>query len=256
MAEESFRKSYFAVLTAPVLKDPALSWPSMVLCAKIAQLTEEEGFCYATNAGLIQMMTRVDPKSGEVNTVSERTLQNWLSELRDRGHIFMDTGPLPPDKNGVVRQGRRIFITVGRAVPERGAEIFTPANFCTGRVQNSAPHFKCINNKNKKDIPIAPKEILEEVKGYCGDNERLLEAFMAFLTMRAVDLKNPVDTPYKLHLQTGKLDRDSNGRSDIKILMLDNATNGRWSKVWPLKPHEMPEAETSTACDEEGVDGI
>lgn len=255
MADESLRKSYFTVLTAPVLDDPSLSWASMVLCAKIAQLTEEEGFCYATNAGLIKMMTRVDPKSGEVNTPSERTLQNWLSELRDGGHIFSDTGPLPPDKNGVVRTGRRIFICTGIKPPERGAEIFTPANFCTERVQNSAPPFKCINNKNKKDTPIAPKEILEEVIAYCGENQRLLEAFTAFLTMRSVNLKNPVDTEYKLHLITGKLDRESNGSGSIKVLMLDNATNGKWSKVWPLKPHEMPSSE-SCSDDEEGIDGI
>ena len=254
MADESLRKSYFAVLTAPVLKDPSLSWASMVLCAKIAQLTEEEGFCYATNAGLIQMMTRVDPKSGAVSTPSERTLQNWLSELRDGGHIFTDTGPLPPDKNGVIRTGRRIFIGTGNQTRERGAENFTPANFCTGGVHDSAPPFKCINNKNKKDTPIAPKEIFEEVITYCGENQRLLEAFAAFLTMRAVNLKNPVDTAYKLHLITGKLDRESKGSGNIKVLMLDNATNGKWSKVWPLKPHEIPEQDR--VREQEGVTSI
>ena len=123
-------------------------------------------------------------------------------------------------------------------------------------MQNSAPPIKGINNKNKKNAPIAPKEILEEVQAYCGSDCRLLEAFVAFLTMRAVNLKNPVDTPYKLHLISGKLDRESNGSNTVKVLMLDNATNGKWSKVWPLKAHEMPERTQPTQDDEEGIDGI
>lgn len=248
MADESLRKSYFAVLTAPVLKDPSLSWASMVLCAKIAQLTEEEGFCYATNAGLIQMMTRVDPKSGEVNTPSERTLQNWLSELKDGGHIFADTGTLPPDKNGVVRTGRRIFICTGSNASERGAEFCTPANFCTERVQNSAPHFKCINNKNKKDTPIAPIEVLDAIDAYIGDDPEYREAFDGFLKNR-VALKKPVLTSRAINTIINRL-RKVNHR-ETEIAMLDKATENNWMTVYPLKPDEIPEQDR--VREQEGV---
>ena len=149
---------YGAWIPGPVLDDPGLRPRSLILYARIARRANRVGFCYATNATLIEDMTAVD-EDGSVRVISERTVQAMLAELQERGHIHTDNGPLPPDKSGTVRTGRRIYI--GRslaAIPDAaqgGEENFTPEDFCTPGVKKTAPPFKCIKDNNK-NTPIAP----------------------------------------------------------------------------------------------------
>ena len=149
---------YGAWIPGPVLDDPGLRPRSLILYARIARRANRVGFCYATNATLIEDMTAVD-EDGSVRVISERTVQAMLAELQERGHIHTDNGPLPPDKSGTVRIGRRIYI--GRslaAIPDAaqgGEENFTPEDFCTPGVKKTAPPFKCIKDNNK-NTPIAP----------------------------------------------------------------------------------------------------
>ena len=103
MEDEELQSSYYATIPGPVLYDAALRWPAMVLYAHITSFAKRTGFCYAKNAVLLEAMRRVNPKTGAVNAITERTLQSLLAELRNDGHIHMDIGPLPPDKKGVVR---------------------------------------------------------------------------------------------------------------------------------------------------------
>ena len=151
--------SYGAWIPSPILDDPALRPRSMILYAMVARRANRYGFCYATNAKLIEDMTSTD-EDGSVRVLSERTIQSILSELQARGHIRMDTGPLPPDKQGVVRTGRRIFI--GRVLAplpddaEGGEENFTPEKNCTPGVKKTAPPYIGINNINKTIPPIIP----------------------------------------------------------------------------------------------------
>ena len=139
MEDEELQSSYYATIPGPVLYDAALRWPAMVLYAHITSYAKRTGFCYAKNAVLLDAMTRVNPKTGAVNAITERTLQSLLAELRDRGHIHMDIGPLPPDKNGVVRQGRRIFIGACLADIPMGEENFTPENNFAFGVKKFSP---------------------------------------------------------------------------------------------------------------------
>ena len=153
--------SYGAWIPSPILDDPALRPRSMILYAMVARRANRYGFCYATNAKLIEDMTSTD-EDGSVRVLSERTIQSILSELQARGHIRMDTGPLPPDKQGVVRTGRRIFI--GRVLAplpddaEGGEENFTPEKNCTPGVKKTAPPYIGINNINKTIPPIIPQK--------------------------------------------------------------------------------------------------
>ena len=51
---------YGAWIPGPVLDDPGLRPRSLILYARIARRANRVGFCYATNATLIEDMTAVD----------------------------------------------------------------------------------------------------------------------------------------------------------------------------------------------------
>lgn len=152
---------YGAWIPGPLLDDPGLRPRSLILYARIARRANRVGFCYATNATLIDDMTAAD-EDGSVRVLSERTIQAMLAELQDRGHIRTDTGPLPADKSGIVRTGRRIYI--GRALAEipdasgGGEENFTPEKICTQRVKKSSPPIICRKEEDKKIPPKVPQK--------------------------------------------------------------------------------------------------
>ena len=74
---------YGAWIPGPVLDDPGLRPRSLILYARIARRANRVGFCYATNATLIEDMTAVD-EDGSVRVLSERTVQSMLAELQER----------------------------------------------------------------------------------------------------------------------------------------------------------------------------
>lgn len=238
---------YGAYIPGPLLDDAGLRPRSLILYAHIARRANRVGFCYAANAALIDDMSTVDPTNGSRQVITERTLQSMLAELRDRGHIHVDQGPYPPDKNGVVRTGRRIFI--GRCLdaipdsPSGGEKNFTPEDFFTQGVKKKSPPIKCnnINNKNKIKSPIIPQDIMDEVTKYAGQDQELLEAIQQFLINRATPPKaNPVKTPYGIRRLLRNLENRSGGRRDVKLIMIDNAINGNWRDFWTPKKDELP----------------
>lgn len=157
--QEQERGGFYATIPAPVLDDPSLGYASMVLYAKIVNYARSSGFCYARNHELLRAMERIDAETGAVSGVTERTLQGWLSELRNAGHIQIDTGPLPAGADGVERVGRRIFVGgyLPRGVPAQGGEkIFATENNFAGGVKNFSPAIKGSNNINKQTPHIPP----------------------------------------------------------------------------------------------------
>lgn len=187
MEDEELQSSYYATIPGPVLYDAALRWPAMVLYAHITSFAKRAGFCYAKNAVLLEAMTRVNPKTGAVNAITERTLQSLLAELRERGHIHMDIGPLPPDKNGVVRQGRRIFIGVCLADMQTGEENFTHENNFADGVKKISPSIitginippynppkggNAAKKRKNKSVPDWKPERFEKFWAFYRDNAR------------------------------------------------------------------------------------
>lgn len=98
------RPSYWAVLPAQVRYDPALPASAKILYAEISSLTDQTGYCYASNAYFISLYG-----------ITDRTLQRQLKALEKKGYIrildgaggsdlrkiFAGINPLtlPPDKN-------------------------------------------------------------------------------------------------------------------------------------------------------------
>ena len=150
----------YLVIPAPVAEDVHLRERSKLIYGRIVQLAASTGFCYASNQVLLAILSHEDPKTGETAVISERTLQNVLAELRKRGHIHMDTGPIPRSDGGPPKVGRRIFIGQKLAdIPpsEEGEENCTPENFCTPGVKKSAPPLNSKNNTSETIPPLPPK---------------------------------------------------------------------------------------------------
>ena len=254
MGCEELQSGYYATIPRPVLDDAALRWPAMVLYAHITSYARKSGFCYAKNATLIKEMTRVNPKTGAVNTITERTLQSLLAELRDRGHIHMDNGPLPPDKNGVVRQGRRIFIGSHLAEIHEGEENFTPENNFAEGVKKSSPHTTKV--KKESNTPLPPKEVVDRISTYAGDDKELEYAILGLVLNRreALGPKKAVKTLRTMNGILKDLDEYSDGDRQAKMLMLAKAVKNNWMTVYPLKPDEMPKAQQGRMEEQEGVE--
>lgn len=249
MTYEELESGYYATIPRPVLDDAALRWPAMVLYAHITSYTKNTGFCYAKNETLIREMTRVDSKTGAVNAMTERTLQSLLAELRERGHIHMDTGPIPK-KDGGFRTGRRIFIGARLDDIPKGEEIFTPENNFTKGVKKSSPHTNKV--KQRSNNPLPPILILDAMDAYIGDDPEYRAAFEGFLQNR-ISMKKPITTLRAINRIINKLRRINN--RETEIAMLDKATLNNWLDVYPLKPDELPQ-NTAEPFNEEGVDGI
>ena len=244
--EYSWSGGYGAYIPGPLLDDAGLRPRSLILYARIARRANRVGFCYASNAALIDDMATIDPNTGATQVITERTLQSMLSELRKRGHIQVDQGPYPPDKNGVIRIGRRIFI--GRRLDEipkssdMGEKNFTHENFFTHGVKKNSPPIKGNKNISKKEPPIIPQEVMDEVTKYAGDDQELLEALREFLINRATPPKaSPVKTAYGMKRLLADLTKKSEGQRTVKLAMIDNSIKSNWRGFFALKPDELPQ---------------
>ena len=250
---------YGAWIPGPLLDDPGLRPRSLILYARIARRANRVGFCYATNATLIDDMTAAD-EDGSVRVLSERTIQAMLAELQDRGHIRTDTGSLPADKNGIVRTGRRIYI--GRALAEipdasdGGEENFAPEKICTQRVKKSSPPIICRKEEKKKNIPHTPKTpdfVWNLARSFVpADDAEYWEALEGLLLNREA-MKKPVLTTQAMNKILNRLRKVTNRA--VEIAMLNNAIERNWLTVYPLKSDELPTAEQPTreAGDEDGI---
>ena len=254
-----FDCGYGAWIPGPVLDDAGLRPRSLILYARIARRANRVGFCYATNATLVEDMTTTDT-DGSVRVLSERTIQAMLAELQDRGHIRMDTGPIPSQKTGAVRTGRRIFI--GRAlmdensIPDWGEENFTHENFFTQGVKKTSPPIKCIKEEKKKNTPFPPISICKRIKEYAAGDRELYDAIFGLVMNRreALGPKKAVKTLRTMDGILRDLDAHSYGDRQVKLIMLAKAVKNNWLTVYALKPDEMPKASSGRMEEQEGVE--
>lgn len=255
--EDITRAGMYLVIPASVAEDVHLRERAKLIYGRIVQLAANTGFCYAKNKALLDILSHEDPNTGEVTVISERTLQSILAELRDRGHIHMDTGPVPGSGGDGPKIRRRIFVGQKLAdIPHKdmGEKNCTPENFCTHGVKKTAPPFNSKNNTRKNIPPIVPHEIKNLCEAYAEDDKELLEAILGLLENRAAANKSQVKTARAMNGILNKLDKLSGGDRGMKLALLDKATVSNWLTVFPLKPDELPTR--SAPYDEEGYDGI
>ncbi len=125
--------NFYAVIPAPVLNDPGLPSGAKLLYGTISQLLNENGYCYASNAYLM-----------ERNNASRRTITEWLAVLQKQGHVRIII------EREAARMGepqRRIYINdagvgrnsptgVGRKLPAGVGSFLPPENTS---IKNNTP---------------------------------------------------------------------------------------------------------------------
>lgn len=94
LEDKNPRPAFDIVIPGEIRSNPNLSRDEKYLYAVIRNLTRREGYCWATNAYLAEEMG-----------VSDRTIKNWLSHLRDEGAIETEV------INYQMMNRRRIWIT-------------------------------------------------------------------------------------------------------------------------------------------------
>ncbi|MFD2827615.1 helix-turn-helix domain-containing protein [Leeuwenhoekiella polynyae] len=82
---ENRKPSYYAILTAPVRYDKRLTPNAKILYAEITSLTNQLGFCYASNRYF-----------EDLYKVSTQSINSWLKQLQEFGyiqrHLYRDEG--------------------------------------------------------------------------------------------------------------------------------------------------------------------
>ena len=266
MARDLTQGGLYAVIPAQVLYDPHLRPRAKLLYGEIVRLAQATGFCYAGNKSLLQICTYVDPETGAETAITERTLQSLLAELRDRGHIRMDMGPVPCSDGGGCVTRRRIFVgqtlaSMPQNDPQEGGEKnFTPENNFAEGVKKISPPIKCKKNTREKNTPRPPTspslvpEVAERVREYAGGDRELLEAIVGLLENRArLPKPKPVKTLRAMTAILRELDRLSGGDRAMKLALLDKATLSNWLTVYPLKADELPATAAARVEETEGV---
>ena len=69
-------KSYYAIIPANVRYDKELTPNAKLLYGEITALTNEKGYCWATNAYF-----------AELYSTTNRSVSKWISQLEARGYI-------------------------------------------------------------------------------------------------------------------------------------------------------------------------
>ena len=72
-------KGYYAVLPANIRYDKSITPNAKLLYAEITALTNDKGYCWATNAYF-----------AELYSVSKQSISAWLSSLKEKGYISID----------------------------------------------------------------------------------------------------------------------------------------------------------------------
>jgi hypothetical protein len=159
-------KSYYAVIPATVRYDERLKLLSRMLYGEITALSNERGYCWASNAYFANLYNS-----------SIRTIKSCISELRECGYITLELKYKENSKEvdqRIIRIANNFnaesFTTYGKNFHHPSEEIFT-----TPGEENCTDNITSMNNtinirETKKKKSFTPPT-LEEVKAYCEERK-------------------------------------------------------------------------------------
>ena len=228
MASDLTGGGMYLVIPYAVAHDMRLSGRAKLLYGEIVRLASARGYCYASNEALLEVLTHEDPDTGAVGTITERTLQRLLAELKDRGHIHTDTGPVSNSRGGETTM-RRIFVgqRLADCPKDSGVTKMSPPIRSKKNIKGSNPH--------------TPIEVWDAIEAYLGGSDgdpEYREAIEALLRNRQA-MGKPVRTRQAMNQIINRLRRVS--QRETEIAMLNKAVEMGWLTVYPLKPDELPE---------------
>lgn len=249
---EKLEPGYWAVIPAQVRYAPEIPAGAKLLYGEISSLTDQRGYCYASNAYF-----------AELYGVGVRTVQRWLDALKSAGLIR-----IADDAGG--SDQRKIYAGVN-PLAEPATEMSPPhdKNVMAPMTEMSRPHDKNVaaNKNNKKEIkkeekegavlqtePKAPmpKDLMDRVASYAGADPELHAALIGFAEMRA-KRKKPIDTQRILTLLLSRLNELSKGSRRAKLAIIDKATVSKWLSFYPLDGDELPSTAERTVEAPPGV---
>lgn len=145
MEHDQSKPSYWAVLPAAVRYDPQLPASAKLLYAEISSLTDQKGYCYASNAYFIRLFE-----------LSERTIIRLLRALAAAGYVTIED-----DQGG--RTVRKIFAGVNPAA------VYPDKNVTPTPTKMSPPGDKNVThtrkeNKKEDQPPKAPQGAAGETR--------------------------------------------------------------------------------------------
>ena len=222
-------QGYWAVLPSDVRYDRRLSQTAKLLYAEISALAQTDGYCWAADAHLAETLG-----------VSVATITRALRALRGCGYIRSD---LSANASGTERHIYCGFFAAKGGIVKNDE---TPDGTLDGTItsddtpivkNDDTPRPTQYNGNNKKKNIRA--EINSIFDGLCGEDGELRDLIDDFCVIRA-ELKKPITTTRMANILANRLRRGSGGRHDVMARMLENAIDGRWQTVYPLKPEDMP----------------
>jgi hypothetical protein len=159
-------KSYYAVIPATVRYDERLKLLSRMLYGEITALSNEKGYCWASNAYFANLYNS-----------SIRTIKSCISELRECGYITLELKYKENSKEvdqRIIRISNNFnaesFTTYGKNFHHPSEEIFTTPGEknCTDNITSINNTFNIGETKKKKSFT---PPTLEEVKAYCEERK-------------------------------------------------------------------------------------
>jgi hypothetical protein len=140
---EEKEKSFWCIITAPVLYCKEISDKSKILYGVISNLTKQKGYCYAHNATLAEELGW-----------GERTVQDCIKQLIDAGFVSREIEY--KDKQVSVRKIRVI------TTPDPGSTLHeVPAAACTHNIVTNEVIKKRTPSRKKTTDPFLEQAVLE-----------------------------------------------------------------------------------------------
>ena len=137
-AEAAAKPAFWAVLPAAVRYDGELPPNAKLLYAEISALTDQRGYCYASNEYFMRLYG-----------LGERTIRRLLSELQRRGFVTIADGDGGKDR-------RKIYAGINPLANNPAKNGREPGQNFPGNPAKNGPHNKK-ENKKENNPPIAPQ---------------------------------------------------------------------------------------------------
>ena len=147
MDQEQVQKpGYWAVLPAAVRYDPQLPPSAKILYAEISALTDQRGFCFASNAYFQSLFGMTD-----------RTVQRILKTLQEHGYIRIENG-----SGGAGR--RKIYAGINPLAETADSTEQEPRQKCRGNPDKNVGDISIVNNNPPTSPPGGERAKIKTVK--------------------------------------------------------------------------------------------
>ena len=219
-ARQPPRRSYWAVIPAPVRYDDRIPASSKVLYAEISALCEETGYCWADNSYF-----------AEIYQMTERSIRRQLAALAECGYIRIEE--TRGDHNTL--EERRIYAGLNplAGAPEPLDKKVRPLDKKVQRhiIKNNIPPISPTQMKTLESLEPA---VAEAILTLTGDDAGLLGAWMDFAEMRRAK-KTPIRTVRTVSLLEKKLVENGSRVPNGARRILEQSVERGWTGLFPLK---------------------